>query len=180
MSEEKRKFKSVKFSHEEDKLLTYLITECKHTNWVTIASLMPGRNVQQCRDRWRHVLCKHAASKEWTEEENALLMQKYHDFGKKWNVIQTSFPNHTVVQVKNHCKQLLAEKDKPKAQIKEIPKVEILTKAELPIQISQMPTDKMFDELITDALKTKGPLDLDSYWDVNEFNDTPFGFEEAN
>lgn len=180
MSEEKKKIKPVKFSHEEDKLLTYLITECKHTNWVTIASLMPGRNVQQCRERWRHVLCKHAASKEWTQEEDELLLQKYHDYGKKWNLIQTSFPNHTVVQVKNHCRQLIANKqNQKKTQIPSVPKVEIIEKQEIKPQIfPQIPYDKTLDELFTTVVNSKVPTDLESYWDVAELTETPFAFED--
>ena len=109
MSEEYKPKKIPKFSPEEDKQLTYLIVECKHTNWVTIASLMPGRNVRQCRERWRHVLCKKASNTTWTPEEDKLLMDKYKEYGRKWNQIQTSLPNHTVVQVKSRIKEILHE-----------------------------------------------------------------------
>ena len=131
--------KTTKFTPEEDQQLTHLIVDLKHTNWVTIASLMQGRNVKQCRERWRHVLCKKSASPDWTEEEDRLLLQKYKDLGRKWNKIQCFFPQHTVVQVKNRCKFLIGDTkgrnkekvDKKTVETKEKP-VEILEKQVLP------------------------------------------------
>lgn len=148
--------KTTKFTPEEDQLLTHIIVDQKNTNWVTIASLMKGRNVKQCRERWRHVLCKKSASSEWTEEEDRLLMQKYKDFGRKWNKIQCFFPQHTVVQVKNRCKHLLGDTKglNKKEKVKKTPTtqekpVEIIEKQVLPQ--TGMEKDKM-DNATFDAL----------------------------
>ncbi|EAY07253.1 Myb-like DNA-binding domain containing protein [Trichomonas vaginalis G3] len=173
MSFKKGKVATPKFTHDEDKLLTYLITECKHTNWVTIASLMPGRNVQQCRDRWRHVLCKHSASKDWTPEEDALLLQKYKELGKRWIQIQVTFPRHTVVQVKSHCKELL-EKENP------VTTSNIQVLEEKPMNypaFTNVSVDKSLEELFASITDGNNNSEYDPFVNIHDDIVSAFGLE---
>ena len=151
-SEENKPRKIPKFSPEEDRRLTYLIVECKHTNWVTIAALMPGRNVRQCRERWRHVLCKKASNTEWTEDEDKLLMDKYKEYGRKWNHIQTSLPNHTVVQVKNRIKFLLNEDPHPRKHSKKYLN-KVNSAIQQPVIEIQPPTEQIEENIIQSPIQ---------------------------
>lgn len=173
MSSKKSKLAAPKFTHEEDKLLTYLITEVKHTNWVTIASLMPGRNVQQCRDRWRHVLCKHSASKDWTPEEDELLLQKYRELGKRWIQIQVTFPRHTVVQVKSHCKELLEREQNPPT-----PRIQVLQQEPVTMPaIGNYPLDKSLDELFATFVEGSSQREFDPFLSLTDDFASAFSLE---
>lgn len=45
-------------------------------------------------------------SREWSDEENRLLIQKYHEYGCRWGAIAHFFPDRTTISVKNHYIQL--------------------------------------------------------------------------
>jgi len=105
----KRKYK--KFTPEEDERLRELIEDKKLTNWVNIASLMEGRNVHQCRERWRQISSKRGIDNEWTKEEDEILLSQYCLLGRKWKYIQPCVPKHTLAQVKTRINYLLKKKN---------------------------------------------------------------------
>ena len=105
------KSRPLNFSPEEDEHLKQLLVDQKLKNWVKIASLMPGRNVHQCRERWRQISSKRGSDCEWTHEEDEIIMSKYCLFGRKWKEMQPFVPKHNISQVKARVTYLLKQKN---------------------------------------------------------------------
>ena len=98
---EKRQRRRMKFLPEEDASLKQLVALYGDTSWVQIASRMPGRNIRQCRERWKHYLSCNRAKSPWTEEEDRLLFEKYCEFGPKWTKISRFFNERSDIQIKS-------------------------------------------------------------------------------
>lgn len=94
--------KKIKFTPEEDSKLHELVQKYGEEDWSTIASFMDGRNKRQCRERWRHYLSPHVSTEPFTEEEDTLLYYKFLEYGHRWKLIATFFPNRTDITIKNH------------------------------------------------------------------------------
>ncbi|OHT09792.1 hypothetical protein TRFO_21141 [Tritrichomonas foetus] len=91
-----------KFTPEEDEILRTVVEECGQSDWVEIAKRMPnGRNARQCRDRWQNYLSPDVVNGPWTEDEEALLVQKYNEIGPYWKQIATFFPTRTDINIKS-------------------------------------------------------------------------------
>lgn len=101
------KRKRMKFSPEEDKMLKELVKKYGDNNWVRVSELMPGRNVRQCRERWKHYLCNDNNNRDWTKEEDQIMLTKYIEFGQRWTKIAAYLPGRTDIQVKTRCLKLL-------------------------------------------------------------------------
>jgi hypothetical protein len=67
---------------------------------------LPGRNVQQCRDRWHHDLTNQANEISWTQEEALLLLQKIDEFGLRWMQLCKVFTNRSAMSVKQRWSYL--------------------------------------------------------------------------
>ncbi|KAM3135982.1 hypothetical protein pb186bvf_011972 [Paramecium bursaria] len=65
----------------------------KHNGkWNEIAKHMPGRNVNQCSQRWRRLQpVKIIKRKQWTAEEDEKIMQLVQQYGKNWKMIALHF-----------------------------------------------------------------------------------------
>lgn len=50
-------------------------------SWVDVASVMPGRNNEQCRDRWSERLNPNVAKGKWTPEEDAKMLAAVEELG---------------------------------------------------------------------------------------------------
>lgn len=98
--------KRVKFSQAEDQLLSKLVTQLGQKSWNLISKMLPGRTSRQCRDRWNHYLSPQINISSWTAEEDALLIEKIHEYGKQWSKIATFFPGRTGISIRNHCCKL--------------------------------------------------------------------------
>ncbi|OHS93090.1 hypothetical protein TRFO_40622 [Tritrichomonas foetus] len=61
---------------------------------------MGGRNVRQCRERWKHYLSSERAKSPWSNEEDLLLFQKVMELGPKWTKIARCFNDRTDIQIK--------------------------------------------------------------------------------
>ena len=96
-----------KFTRQEDQQLRDLVLKEKLTNWVTISSKMPNRNVQQCRMRWKQISFRRGVGIEWTPEEDEIILKKYKDYGRHWKKIQQAVPNHTIAQIKTRITKLM-------------------------------------------------------------------------
>lgn len=93
------------FTKEEDILLTQLVTESKKPNWKNISKKMKNRDPKQCRERWQFYL--HLKKQEyWTNIDDDLLIQKFHEFGEKWDKIIKFFPNKSINYIKGRLKKL--------------------------------------------------------------------------
>ena len=90
-----------KFTQEEDNLLRQLVAQFGENNWANLSEHMPHRNMRQCKERWQNYLSPKVCNAPWSNEEDALLEQKYKELGPKWVRIALSFPNRTDTNVKN-------------------------------------------------------------------------------
>ena len=107
------KIKKGPWTPEEDELLTQTVQKIEEQIgkiergfWPKIANKIPGRTPRQCRDRWNARLNPNLNKKEWTPEEDELLIEKQREFRNKWNVIATYFPGRTDNSVKNRYNRL--------------------------------------------------------------------------
>ena len=91
----------LKFTVDEDQKLIKLVNEYGENDWGTITLYMDGRNIRQCRERWKHYLSPQVSNAPWTEIEDALLNQKYNEYGPKWKKIAEFFSNRTYINIKN-------------------------------------------------------------------------------
>jgi hypothetical protein len=91
-----------KFTPEEDSTLINLVREHGTDDWPHIARLMRGRNARQCKDRWFNFLSPDVVNGPWTEEEEALLCNRFAMLGNLWKLISTFFPGRTEINVKSH------------------------------------------------------------------------------
>ena len=71
---QRRRFK---FTSEEDEKLRDLVEQYGENAWVQVSAQMNGRNIRQCRERWKHYLSAYKTSRDpFTEEENKIIMEK--------------------------------------------------------------------------------------------------------
>lgn len=91
----------VHFTKQEDEKLKELVKIYGIKNWSLISSLMVGRTAKQCRDRYSNYLVPGFFQGEWSKEEDELLMKLYNEYGSKWSIIQTHFPNRSSNSIKN-------------------------------------------------------------------------------
>lgn len=90
-----------KFSAEEDSKLHELVKKYGENNWYYIAQEMDGRNIRQCRERWRNYLSPEVKNGPWTKEEDDLLFYSYKRYGPKWKFIASFFPDRTDINIKS-------------------------------------------------------------------------------
>lgn len=112
--------KPMKFQPEEDERLKSIIEQYGPHNWVTIASLMPGRNVRQCIERWKHYNAAKNPRREWTPEEDQILLEKHKIFGRKWIKIVPFLTDRNVASIRNRFYQLC-----PREYVKKIEPIAI-------------------------------------------------------
>lgn len=75
------------WSDEEDSRLR-LAVQAHGTSWVNVASAIPGRHNDQCRDRWNDILSPAVTKGRWTEEEDQDLLAKIQQLGtSSWKEI---------------------------------------------------------------------------------------------
>ncbi|KAJ7667769.1 hypothetical protein DFH06DRAFT_1322340 [Mycena polygramma] len=75
---------------EEDKRLVAAVSGYGKAAWSEVASVMPGRTNEQCRDRWTSTLDPAKISKtaeEWGEEKEKALLEAVATHGRKWKLI---------------------------------------------------------------------------------------------
>ena len=101
-----------KFTLEEDEKITKLVEKYGENNWNKIASKVKGRNVRQCRERWRNYLSPDIDKSVWKEEEDQLLLEKYKELGPRWKIISSLFPNRTDIAVKNRMHKIVRNMEK--------------------------------------------------------------------
>jgi hypothetical protein len=92
----------VKFTPVEDQRLAHLVAQWGANSWSLIASQMPGRNPRQCRERWTNYVNPIITYEPWTPEQEALLEQKFAEYGTQWHAIAVFFPSRSKNQIKNH------------------------------------------------------------------------------
>jgi hypothetical protein len=99
---------------EEDQQLYDLRTQHRTSKWEEIASCMPGRTAQQCRDRWHYFLKgnppgTHLAHTKFTPEEDQQLRDLVGKHGTgDWQLIASSMPGRGPRQCKDRWINYLA------------------------------------------------------------------------
>jgi hypothetical protein len=99
----------IKFTPAEDDELRQAVASLGIGAWRKIAERVGSRNPRQCRERWKNYLdpqIRVASALPWTEEDDALLRQKYSEIGGKWNSLASFFPGRSTNNVKNRCRCL--------------------------------------------------------------------------
>ena len=96
-----------KFTAEEDAKIEKLVAKYGENDWAKVAAKMKGRNVRQCRERWRNYLSPDLDKSTWKEEEDNLLIEKYKELGPRWKTISSLFPNRTDIAVKNRLHRIV-------------------------------------------------------------------------
>jgi hypothetical protein len=91
--------KRVRFGESEDALLRALVLQYGLHGWREIAKHFPGRNVRQCRDRWKHYLSGSLAGASWSAEADEFLMSMVGNFGRNWKRIAAFFPDKSENEV---------------------------------------------------------------------------------
>lgn len=91
----------LKFTYEDDQRLAQYVAMIGEGDWNKIAKLMGDRNGRQCRERWNNYINPNLRTDAWTQDEIQLLMQKYEEFGPRWNRIAKAFNNRSTNNVKN-------------------------------------------------------------------------------
>jgi hypothetical protein len=85
----------------EDAQLKELVSSLGSEDWDTVARRMSGRNPRQCRERWTFYLSPAVVNGPWSSEEEALLREKYEQYGPVWTTIAAFFPTRTPISVKS-------------------------------------------------------------------------------
>lgn len=99
------------FTDDEDKRLKELIEEYGEDDWEIIAKNMKGRDIRQCKERWKFYLSPDVNKNEWTEGDDKLLLELQGQFGNKWKLIANYFDGRNDLQIRNRFKLLWRRKN---------------------------------------------------------------------
>jgi hypothetical protein len=106
-----------KFTPDEDAKLMVLTSEACQTDWYAVAAQLPGRSARQCKDRWHKYLSPDIKRGAWTAAEDAVLRERYDEFGTKWARIAAFLPNRTDYMAKNRFAQLRRREQKSERKL---------------------------------------------------------------
>lgn len=93
------------WTEEEDNQLRKAV-EGYGTSWVQVASAIPGRTNDQCRERWTEYL-NVGSLRTWTEEEDKILIATATEFGAKWKEISLKVGNKKTGQAVSQTAKLI-------------------------------------------------------------------------
>ena len=70
-------------------------------NWKAVSRKMGDRTVRQCKERYMHYLSPSINKKNWTNEEDSLLISSVTRLGKRWKLFEDYFPQRTEIDIRN-------------------------------------------------------------------------------
>ena len=132
------KIVKVKFTPEEDEKLRKLVGESVDIDWGKIAAQLPNRNQRQCRERWQNYLNPSLSTREWTQEEDDMVVEKFNEYGPHWNVIARLFNGRSGNAVRNRYLVIMRHQQKKK-RIEELMKARQAKKQAQAIQPRPLP-----------------------------------------
>jgi hypothetical protein len=87
---------------EEDRLIVEWVRAHGPTEWIRfVRTKLPHRSPKQCRERWKNQLEAPEQQREWSEADDARLVQLHKHFGNRWSHIAALMADRTANQVKN-------------------------------------------------------------------------------
>lgn len=66
-----------------------------------MAKHITGRSAKQCRERWDLSVNPKLKKKNWTEEEDKIIVELHNKFGNKWAFIASQIPGRSDNAIKN-------------------------------------------------------------------------------
>jgi hypothetical protein len=90
-----------RFTPQEDTILSEAVNLQGASDWGVIAGWLPGRTARQCRERWTNYVNPVLIHGTWTDTEDAVLTEKYAEFGPKWHVIKGYLKGRSKNSVRN-------------------------------------------------------------------------------
>lgn len=107
----------MKFTQKEDQKLMKLVQEAgRNPNWREISNIMQTRSPRQCRERYQNYLCPRINHKDFTIEEDELILQQFSIHGNKWNAIAKLFRGRTGNMIRNRWQTLIRKANKKKGK----------------------------------------------------------------
>ena len=107
------------FSDMEDELLKKLVQQYGTSDWSLIASLMINRTPRECRDRWCNHLSENLSQREWTPEEDKIVLEQFAIHGSKWRLFQSVLPGRKNYAIRNRYHMLRRRIDSGKMEAPE-------------------------------------------------------------
>ena len=71
------------------------------------------RTAKCCYQRWRNFLDPSISQREWTEEEDNIILDLYQKLGAHWDIISKYLTKRTAIGVHNRWKQLVSSANRP-------------------------------------------------------------------
>ncbi|KAM3140058.1 hypothetical protein pb186bvf_007858 [Paramecium bursaria] len=88
------------WTQEEDNTLKELVQQ-QGSNWLQIASKIPGRNASQCAQRWKRIKpADNERNQKWTAEEDEKVLRLSKVYKQNWKKIADQMGNRTGRQIR--------------------------------------------------------------------------------
>ncbi|EAX91284.1 Myb-like DNA-binding domain containing protein [Trichomonas vaginalis G3] len=144
-----------KFTPREDRKLLKLVQEAgRSPNWREISNIMQTRTPRQCRERYQNYLCPKINHKDFTPEEDEMILKQFDIHENKWNAIARCFKGRTGNMIRNRWQTLIRKQNKKFRIAKKLSESEELendscSKESLGSAVSCEKQPHLFDALFT-------------------------------
>ena len=109
--EKKKRKAGQSWKEDEDTRLLTAVQIYGTSRWVEISKYVGTRSRKQCRERYVNHVCPSIDNREWTNEEDELIMKYHNQFNNKWCFIAKQLKGRTARAIRNRYYSLM---NKPK------------------------------------------------------------------